>query len=214
MNIKDITVVIADDHPQTRKGIRTLLEKDDRIKVVGEAGDGRQALHLVEDLEPDILILDVEMPVMTGLEVARRLKTSSTRFLALSAYDDREYVQEMLANNAAGYLIKDEAPRQLVRAIRGIAEGKEGWVSPQLSSPTGRKPTSVPVPTEIPLTPQELQLLRSLEAYANETEFMKASELPKKRVAQILHDLYQKLNLHTFAEAKKLAIQMKSTRKK
>jgi DNA-binding NarL/FixJ family response regulator len=124
-------VVLADDHPALRLGIRVILERAPDISVVGEASDGVQTLHLVEDLAPDVLLLDMEMPGLTGVEVAQRLKAagSPVRILALSSYDDKPYILGLLANGALGYLLKEEAPEKIVAAVRGVARGERHWVS-------------------------------------------------------------------------------------
>ncbi len=126
-----IRVVIADDHAIMRVGIRNILSRSEKICVVGEASNGAEAIQLVSELSPDVLILDMEMPVMDGVEVARRLQTndSPVHILVLSAYDDRQYILEMLNMGAAGYLIKDEAPEVIVDAVQGIAKGEKGWIS-------------------------------------------------------------------------------------
>lgn len=131
-----LRVVLAEDNEIIRKGIRNLLTKAKDIVVVGEANNGVEALRLVDDLVPDVLLLDVEMPLLNGIEVAREMKKrdGNTRILVLSAYDDREYIQEMLANGAAGYLIKDEAPKRIIEAVLGVARGETGWVSPRVEA--------------------------------------------------------------------------------
>lgn len=134
-------VVIAEDNELVRKGIRRLLNKATDIDVIGEAKDGLEAMRLVDKLSPDLLLLDVEMPRLSGIEVARRLNKnrSKTRILVLSAYDDHEYIQEMLSNGASGYLIKDEAPERIIEAVRGVALGQVDWVSSQVRNPDKRK---------------------------------------------------------------------------
>jgi len=135
------SVVLAEDNEYVRRGIRRLLNNAHDIDVVAEARDGIEALALVHALLPDILLLDVEMPLLNGIEVARRLRTEAggTRILVLSAYDDQEYIQEMLANGASGYLIKDEAPTRIIEAVRGVARGETGWVSPQVEAKLKKK---------------------------------------------------------------------------
>jgi two-component system, NarL family, response regulator DegU len=126
-----IRVIIADDHAIMRVGIRNILSRSNEITVVGEASNGAEAIDLVNEMNPDVLILDMEMPVMDGVEVARRLQAdkSPVRILVLSAYDDRQYILEMLNMGASGYLIKDEAPEVIVDAVQGVANGEKGWIS-------------------------------------------------------------------------------------
>lgn len=134
-----ISVIIADDHKITRMGIRRVLEMAPDIQVVGEAKNGYEALLLVNDLHADVIILDVEMPVLTGVEVSRILHGTGTpiQVLILSAYKDRAYVEGVLHAGAAGYLTKDEAPNQLVNAVRGISHGEESWFSEKLMDDIG-----------------------------------------------------------------------------
>lgn len=124
-------VVVAEDNEFVRIGIRKLLGRAPDIQVVGEAKNGVEALKLVTELLPNVLLLDVELPAMDGIEVANALQKQNrnTRILVLSAYDDDEYISEMLANGAAGYLIKDEAPERILEAVRGVALGKRGLFS-------------------------------------------------------------------------------------
>jgi DNA-binding NarL/FixJ family response regulator len=137
--LEKIRVVLADDHPFLRTGIRKILDKTPDIVVVGEASDGYQALQLVETLSPDVLVLDVEMPNMNGIQVARHLAAadSQVRVLVLSAHDDRAHIFGMLEAGVAGYLTKDEGPEALVTAVRGVAEGKDGWLSQRVTTKIG-----------------------------------------------------------------------------
>jgi len=129
-----IRILLAEDNEVVRKSIKRMLNKANDIEVVGEAGDGLETLQLVEALLPDLLLLDVEMPRLSGIEVAKRLKKKrhKPRILVLSAYNDSGYIREMLRIGAAGYLIKDEAPDRILEAVRGVSQGQVGWVSPQI----------------------------------------------------------------------------------
>lgn len=134
-----IRVVIADDHAIMRVGIRNILSRSKAISVIGEASNGAEAITLLDEVNPDVLILDMEMPVMDGVEVARRLQESKSpvKILVLSAYDDRQYIVEMLNMGAKGYLIKDEAPEVIVDAVIAIANGEDGWISRKAAARLG-----------------------------------------------------------------------------
>jgi DNA-binding NarL/FixJ family response regulator len=129
--VDSVRIILADDHPSIRSGIRKLLEYEPEITVIAEAKDGKEALHLAQQLDPDILLLDIEMPLMTGIEVARRLKEvdSNIRILAISTHHDSEYVMKMFETGVAGYLAKDEAADLLVEAIMQIWHGETRWFS-------------------------------------------------------------------------------------
>jgi DNA-binding NarL/FixJ family response regulator len=162
MNSNKTRVVLADDHVRIRAGIRNLLNNTQDIVVVGEADNGLEALQLVETLEPDVLLLDIEMPEMNGNEVAAILTAndSSVRILALSAHDDSQYIIGMLENGASGYITKEEVPDILISAVRSIARGEKGWISQRLEKKiAARKATR---PSQATLTQRELEILHSL----------------------------------------------------
>lgn len=133
--MEPIRVVLADDHPLIRAGIRNVLHKTSDIRVVGEANNGYEALELVHTLTPDILLLDMEMPGMKGIEVAEELEAAGSQvpILILSAYEEKQFILGVLATGAAGYLTKEEVPEKIIQAVRGIAGGETGWVSPKIS---------------------------------------------------------------------------------
>ena len=121
-----IRVLLADDHAVVRAGIRQFLQQAPGMQVVGEAEDGEQAMRLIEDLAPDVAVLDVQMPKATGIEVARwaRAKMKSVGILILTAYDDAPYVIAVLQAGAHGYMLKTAEPQEIVQAIRDVDEGK------------------------------------------------------------------------------------------
>ena len=122
----NIRVIIADDHEVVREGTRRILDREDDIDVVGEAANGAEALALVEQLEPDVAILDIAMPIMGGIEATERIKHSrpGTAVLVLSSYDDDRYVFALLSAGAAGYLLKDVPSAEVVRAVRAVHAGE------------------------------------------------------------------------------------------
>jgi DNA-binding NarL/FixJ family response regulator len=136
MNVTPIRVILADDHVVVRIGIRNLLSRSTDISVIGEASNGVEAIQLVDELKPDVLLLDMEMPELDGVEVARRLRAAKApvKILALSAYNDKQYILSMFDQGAAGYLTKDEAPEKIIEAVRGVAAGEQGWMSRKVAA--------------------------------------------------------------------------------
>ena len=130
-----IRVVLAEDHLMFREALRTILEKARDMEVVGEAGDGRTAMQLVREFSPDVIVLDIAMPEMNGIDAAASLhaRHPRTRILALSAYSGKRYVEEMLKAGAAGYVTKGSAGTELLRAIRSLAQGKS-YLCPEAAS--------------------------------------------------------------------------------
>jgi DNA-binding NarL/FixJ family response regulator len=127
MSNETIRIVVADDHAIVREGIRTVLEGVPSLQVVGEAADGKQALELAREQRPDLVVLDVSMPEMNGLEVARALREEENEaaILILSMFDDPEYVLQAVRAGADGYLLKDAGPAELREAVRTVHEGRE-----------------------------------------------------------------------------------------
>lgn len=127
MSEDGLRVVIADDHMVVRQGIRTVLEEVPGLRVVAEAGDGAEALQLIAQHKPDVAVLDVTMPLKTGLEVAKELRESGSDIgiLILSMHDDPEYVLQAVRAGADGYVLKDVAPAELRKAIQAVGRGKE-----------------------------------------------------------------------------------------
>jgi NarL family two-component system response regulator LiaR len=124
--VENITILLADDHVLLRQGTRELLEREDDMTVVGEAGDGEEAVSLTADLHPHVIIMDIAMPKVNGIEATRRIKQifPDSAVLILSAYDDDQYVFAILEAGAAGYLLKDVPSQELVEAIRAVHAGE------------------------------------------------------------------------------------------
>lgn len=121
-----ITVLLAEDHVIVREGLRKLLDAESDIEVVGEAGTGRQAVNLAREIHPDVVVMDIAMPHLNGLEATRQISQAApdTRVLVLSAHNDELYVDKVIALGAAGYLIKQTSFRLLAEAIRAVHQGK------------------------------------------------------------------------------------------
>ncbi|CAN5586429.1 response regulator transcription factor [soil metagenome] len=132
--VRTTTIVLADDHRIVRQGLHALLKAEPDFEVVGEAGDGIEALEMVKKLNPDVVVLDLMMPGLNGLEVARQLskQTPRVKIIILSMYDDEGFVLEALSNGASAYVLKDKCSSELIRAIREVRSGHR-YLSPPLS---------------------------------------------------------------------------------
>ena len=201
-----IHVILADDHPVVRAGIRTLLDRADDIHVVAETDNGDGVLSLVEEHQPDVLILDIEMPGLSGLEVAQQLQKRqlSTRVLALSAHADIRYIDHILANGAFGYLVKEEAPQMIIAAVRGVAAGEQGWMSRQAAAEMSALLRRAENGTE--LTPREQEVLKLIAAGKSNQEIALKLHISESTVEKHLGSVYAKLGVGSRVEAAVYAI--------
>ncbi len=205
--MSEIKVLIADDHPIVCKGIRNLLEPAADITVIGEAHSGAEALQLVQSLKPDLVLLDVELTDMSGIDVIRQLNEDkiSVRILGLSSYDDREFISQLLALGASGYLLKDEIPEQIIEAIRGVARGETGWVSrkvaAKLSQILQKDQDGVS-----DLTRRELDVLRLVVEAKTNGEIGVMLGISEKTVEKHLDTIFRKLGVASRVEAAVLAV--------
>lgn len=195
-----IRVLLIDDHPIVRSGMRMLLEQADDIAVVGEAEHGGEAVQIVQALQPDVVLLDMEMPGKSGIEVAQELRQSGlpVRILALSAYDDEQYIVKLLESGAAGYLTKEEALNTIIDAVRGVAYGEEGWITRRIASRIAAKRGAGAAAgfSEI-----ERQALYMLSKSWSRKKIASELGMSDAQADSLLSALYDKLNVATDAEA-------------
>ncbi len=205
-----IKVLLVDDHPVVRLGIRHLLEGEPDIAVVGEAGDGFEAMRLVKELSPDIVLLDMEMPGMSGGDVVQRLHAEGVKVpvLALSAHDDKQYIQELLKNGAAGYLVKEELPATLTDAIRGVARGEQGWVSRRVAAQMTTWMMEAEPTVFRELTNREAEVLREIVSGKTNQEIALTLKISEKTVEKHLRGIFAKLQVETRVEAAVRAIRL------
>jgi NarL family two-component system response regulator LiaR len=211
MNVSGkIRIVIADDHAVVREGTRTLLEREADMELVGEAEDGGKAVRLIETLKPDVAILDINMPVMSGIEVTRTVKPLSpqTAILILTAYDNDEYIFALLEAGAAGYLLKDAPSRELVNAVRSVFSGE-----PVLHPSVARKviqralnSSDKPAEgkedkTEVDLSEREREVLQLAAKGMSNREISDVLHLSIRTVQRHLNTIFNKLNVGSRTEA-------------
>ena len=202
-----IRVVLVDDHPPFRIGMRVLLEQSPRIQVVGEAGDGAEALAAAEQLQPDVLVLDCQLPDMDGPAVAAALRDSElpVRILALSAYDDLHYIRGLLAAGATGYLLKNEATETIVAAVQAAAQGKAFFsaaVAAQLAQ-LARQEASPEPPTA-----REQQVLQQLALGKTNAEIARHLQISERTVRFHVENLFGRLGVENRVEAVVKAMQV------
>ncbi len=201
-----IRVILAEDHPVVRKGIKDILDSASDIEVVGEAGDGEEALRMVQEYQPDLLLLDMELPVLDGVELTEELNQgdNDVKILVLSSYSDRGYIQEMISLGVNGYLIKDEVPEYIIKAIRGVSQGEEGWVSREIAAVLGDLTKDDQEREE--LTPREVEVLELVVEGQTNREIGFNLDISEKTVEKHLHNVYQKLDVRSRVEAAVLAV--------
>jgi DNA-binding NarL/FixJ family response regulator len=202
-----IRILLADDHAVVRQGFKLILGAQPDMEIVGEAGNGREAVELAEKLRPDVAVMDVAMPELNGIEATRRICESAprTRVLALSMHKDSVYVREILRAGARGYLLKDQIDSDLLAAVRAVAKG-EGYLSPAVSDAVlndYRKHVSDPIDL---LTSREREVLQMIAEGKTNKEIATVLDLSVYTVDAHRGRIMEKLNLHSVNELVRFAV--------
>ncbi len=203
--METIKVILADDHGVVRSGIRTLLESEGDISVIAEASNGQEALEKVEQFQPDLLVVDIRMPVLNGIEATRRLPQYSTitKALVLSMHDDEEYILQSIESGAFGYLLKDTSKEEFLKAIRMVYHG-EKYFSGEISGilvnnfMNFKRKEEPGVHADVhtyEITKREKQILRML-----------ADGINNKEIAENLNKSVRTIETHRFNIMKKLKV--------
>lgn len=209
-----IRLVLADDHTLLRDGIRALLDDQPDMAVVGEAEDGRQAVQSTHELRPEIVLMDIAMPLLNGLEATRQIKRDHPEIhvLVLTMHENEEYIHEVLAAGASGYVLKHAAASELVAAIRAVHRG-EAVLSPAITRVVIqdylRSEAAQPVIASNELTPREREVLQLIAEGHTSKEIAEMLCLSVKTVQAHRTSLMQKLDLHDRGDLIKYAIQKK-----
>jgi two-component system, NarL family, nitrate/nitrite response regulator NarL len=209
-----IKVVLSDDHVFVRDGIKSLLENEENINVIGEATDGIEALEIVNSLLPDLLILDIRMPNMTGIEVVEKLRSQNNpiKIIMLSMHDSEEYVLKSIKAGADGYLLKGSSKEEFLKALHTVSNGGKyfsGDISAvligQLSNPSTLSNVKPNSSEQIILTKREKEILSLLLTGKGNKEIAEALEISKRTAEVHRFNLMKKLNVKNLIELSKKA---------
>jgi DNA-binding NarL/FixJ family response regulator len=208
MAMNTIKVFLVDDHAVVRSGLRALLESKDTLEVIGEAESGEKALELIPILSPHIVLLDISMPGLNGIEVAKRLKAAlpSTRLIALSMHEDLEYVQGFFEAGGSGYVPKSSLEKQLIDAIYAVSRGEyyaPGKVLAELA-----RAMAAPNPyRNAKLTERELEVVRQVAQGRTYKEIARVLNIGEKTVATYRERATEKLGIKSRAELVRWALE-------
>jgi two-component system, NarL family, response regulator NreC len=206
-----IRVLLAEDHVMVRAGLQALLERDKDIKVIGEASNGQEAIDLTSELQPDVLVLDIMMPRLNGIQAAEQIRTLKlpVKILFVSMYSDTGLVRQALQTGAKGYVLKTSAGEELLQAIRAVAKG-ETYLGEEISSMAMEdsfRPNMKQVdnPLEL-LSPREKEILQLIAEEHTSSEVAKILSISEKTVEKHRANMMEKLQARNLAGLVRLAI--------
>jgi len=204
--MKTIRILLGDDHTVVRKGLRLLLKSQPGLTVVGDAANGRETVALAEELKPDVVVLDVAMPILNGIEAARQIsaKLPQTAIVFLSMHSDEGYVLKALKAGGRAYLLKDSAEADLINAVKAVSDGK-AYFSPAISKMLVEDYVRQMQERKVEdsydlLTTREREILQLLAEGKNNKEVAGILNLSLYTVETHRSNIFQKLNLHSGAE--------------
>lgn len=208
-----IRVLICDDHMMVRQGVRMVLQSESDIELVGEAGRGEEAVQLAEQVRPDVVIMDLSLPDISGIEATQRIKAAvpAAHVIALTMHEEEPYVLEVLKAGADGYIVKRSAAADLVSAIRAVMQGQaildpvvtRAVVTGYVTRPTPNQPDR---DEDIPLTPREREILVLVAEGFTNAEIAKKLYISEKTVQTHRSNILDKLNIHDRTELVRYAI--------
>ena len=207
-----VRVILADDHAVVREGIRRILEENSDVEIVAEAGSGRDAVELSGRILPDVVVMDIAMPDMNGIEATRRITTQApnVRVIALSAYSDRRYVLEALEAGADAYVLKADVADELLRAIDAVTRGRR-YLSSEVAGVVvngyvrGQSPCDRSAASAV-LGAREREVLQLVAEGLTSHQIAQRLHIADKTVAAHRHNIMAKLGLHSIAELTKYAV--------
>lgn len=206
----EISVLIADDHTLFRKGVRKMLEAEEDLKVVGEAATGRQALEQARALMPDVILMDIRMPDLDGIEATRTLHREMPHIgvIFVTMFEDDEFVFRGLQAGGRGYILKDADPETMLRAIRAVAHG-ESLLGPTIAQKVFRQFAALPgkqAPLVDELTPREQEVLKLIAEGCSNKEIARELCISEKTVKNHINNIFSKLHVYDRTQAMLYAI--------
>jgi two-component system response regulator NreC len=204
---KRIRILLADDHRMVRQGFRLILESQDDMEVVGEAGNGREAVEQATALQPDVVVMDVTMPELNGIEATRRLRDLAprTHVLALSVHRDGVYVREIVRAGAEGYILKESADTELLAAVRAVSEGNS-YLSPEVAGAVLKDYRRQAVNPMDQLSPREREILQLVAEGMTNKDIAGRLSLSVYTVDGHRTRIMEKLGLHSVGELIRFAV--------
>lgn len=204
---KKTRILLADDHRMVRQGFRLILEAQEDLEVVGEAGSGREAVDMAKTLRPDVVVMDVTMPELNGIESTRRIREAEpmVRVLALSVHRDAVYVREIVRAGAEGYILKESADSELIAAVRAVAQGNS-YLSPEVAGAVlkdYRKHATNPLDL---LSSREREILQQIAEGKTNKEIATLLNLSVYTVDGHRTRIMEKLGLHSVGELVRFAV--------
>lgn len=204
---KRIRILLADDHRLVRQGFRLILESQEEMEVVGEAGNGREVLEKAEALQPDVVVMDVTMPELNGIEATRRMRTSAphAHVLALSVHRDAVYVREIIRAGAEGYILKESADVELLAAVRAVSEGNS-YLSPEVAGAVlkdYRRQAMSPLDL---LSPREREILQLVAEGMTNKDIAARLSLSVYTIDGHRTRIMEKLGLHSVGELVRFSV--------
>lgn len=211
---EEIKLIIADDHPIFREGLRQIIEKDQKIRIIGEADNGAKALELITEKKPDIALLDIDMPKMTGLEVLKQVADMPVKIVFLTMYSEEDIFDEAMGLGIKGYVLKDSAVNDILECISSVSEGNY-FISPSMSNLLLKRRQKLAelrktTPMLDNLTPTERKVLRYISQNKTSKEIADILFLSHRTIENHRTNISNKLNLRGSHSLIKFAIENKS----
>ncbi len=206
---RKIRVMVADDHTLVRQGIRSLLEAFDEIDVIGEAENGVQAVDLAAELSPDVVLMDVNMPVMNGMDAMREISRRGLdcKVLVISIFDNQEYVVDVMRSGAKGYILKDVSATEMLNAVKSIFDGGTYFSATVTESLLSPEPTESETERfSLPLTPRELEILKLIARGKSAKEIARELDISVRTAETHRQNVRRKLDARNAAELTMIAV--------